>query len=602
MLKIRLTLALFLASLPLSAAPREPVEGVLPPELAWSGKSRSLAIAPSERWVTPFETSGLVASPRYDDTVAWLKKLVAAAPELRMESLGKSPEGRDIWMVIASKERTFTPEALRKSGKPTVFVQSGIHSGEIDGKDAGMMLLRDMTVRGTKRELLAGASLLFVPIFNVDGHERSSKFSRINQRGPVEQGWRTTSRNLNLNRDYTKLDAPEMRAVVRALDRWNPDLYIDVHVTDGADYQYDVTWGYSGNWAWSPATSTWLDRVLHPKVDGDLRAMGHIPGPLIWGVDDYDLFKGITGWTPDPRFSNGYGNARQLPTILIENHSLKPYAQRVLGTYVFLESVLRTVAADASGLRDAIVEDRALRPDTVTVEWTLDQKNIESLEFLGVEFKLVPSAVSGDLLVEWTGKPVTRTVPYMVGRVPGASIEMPKAYWVPAAWTDVIERLRIHGVRMETLAAGREVEVEMDRMGEPAFAKEPFEGRFRVTAPATPEMRRERYPAGSVRIPTDQPLGVLAALLLDPRSPDSFFQWGFFDEVLERKEYVEGYVMDPTAETMMARDASLRAEFHKKLAEDEAFRKSPQARRQWFYERTPYFDQRLRLYPVGREK
>jgi hypothetical protein len=598
-----LTFAILLSSFPaIAAVQREAVEGVLPPELPWNGKSRALAVAKSDAWATPFEVSGLVASPAYDETVAWLRTLVAAAPQLRMESLGRSPEGREIWMVIASKDRAFTPEAARRSGKPLLFVQAGIHSGEIDGKDAGMMLLRDMTVRGTKRELLDGATFLFVPIFSVDAHERRSPYSRINQRGPAVQGWRTNSRNLNLNRDYTKVDTPEMRAMVRALDRWNPDLYIDVHVTDGADYQYDVTWGYSGPWAWSPATSKWLDAKLRPNVDSGLRAMGHIPGPLTWGVDDYDLFKGIVEWTPDPRFSNGYGNARQIPSILIENHSLKPFAQRVFGTYVFLESTLRTLAAEGSALRKAIAEDRAARPSAIPVSWKADAEHPKSMDFLGVAYRLRPSAVSGDLLVEWTGKPITARVPVSTASVPDATIALPKAYWVPAAWPDVIERLRIHGIRMETLAAPREVDVEMDRMGEPDYAKEPFEGRFRVTAQATPEMRRERYPAGSVRVPTDQPLGVLAAILLDPRSPDSFFQWGFFVEVLERKEYSEGYVTDPTAELMMEKNPALRVAFVKRLSEDELFRTSPAARREWFYERTPYFDDRYMLYPVGREK
>jgi hypothetical protein len=505
-------------------------------------------------------------------------------------------------MVIASKDRAFTPEAARKSGKPLLFVQAGIHSGEIDGKDAGMMLLRDMTVRGTKRELLDGATFLFVPIFSVDAHERRSAYSRINQRGPEIQGWRTNARNLNLNRDYMKLDTPEMRAMVHALDRWNPDLYIDVHVTDGADYQYDVTWGYSGPWAWSPAASRWLDAKLKSRVDADLRAMGHIPGPLTWGSDDYELFKGIVEWTPDPRFSNGYGNARQIASILIENHSLKPFAQRVFGTYVFLESTLRALAADGVGLRKANAGDRAARPSTVPVSWKADAEHPTEIDFLGVEYRLRPSAISGDLVVEWTGKPVTVRVPVSTRSVPDAMIARPKAYWVPPAWGDVIERLRIHGIRMETLTAQREVEVEMDRFGTPDFAEAPFEGHFLVTAPATAETRRELYPAGSVRVPTDQPLGTLAMLLLDPRSPDSFFQWGFFHETLERKEYSEAYVTDPTAERMMEKNPALREEFTKKLAGDEAFRTSPDARRQWFYERTPYFDDRYRLYPVGREK
>ena len=195
-------------------------QAILPPLVPWNGKSRTLAVSKNDPWITPSEKSDFRLSPSYDETVAWLRKLVAAAPELKMISLGKSPEGRDIWMVVASREKQFTPEQFRKNGKPTIFAQAGIHPGEIDGKDAGLMLLRDMTVRGTKKELLDRANFLFVPIFNVDGHERSSKFGRVNQRGPEKMGWRTNSKNLNLNRDYAKIDTPEMEEMVRALNQW----------------------------------------------------------------------------------------------------------------------------------------------------------------------------------------------------------------------------------------------------------------------------------------------------------------------------------------------------------------------------------------------
>src|SRR5581483_6620355 len=203
--------------------------------------SQSLIAAPDDKWITVAEKTNFTATPNYTQTVAYLKQLAIAAPELRMISLGRSPEGRDIWMVVASRDHLFTPETLHRSMRPTVFVQAGIHAGEIDGKDAGLMLLRDLTVDNRWRSLLDRANLLFIPILNVDGHERASQYNRMNQRGPDVTGWRTNARNLNLNRDYTKLDTPEVRAVVTALDVWKPDLYMDIHVSDGSDYQYDIT-------------------------------------------------------------------------------------------------------------------------------------------------------------------------------------------------------------------------------------------------------------------------------------------------------------------------------------------------------------------------
>lgn len=595
-----LPLLVLLSTTPAGAA-EPPHFADLPPDLPWSEKSLELAVEPEHPWATPFEQSGLVDSPPYEDTVAWLERLVEAAPELSMTSLGKSPQGREIWLVVASAEGAKTPEEVHASGKPVLFAQAGIHPGEIDGKDAGMMLLRDMTVRGIKKELLENATFLFVPIFSVDGHERRSPYGRVNQRGPVSTGWRTTSRNLNLNRDYAKADTLEMRHMLEALNRWRPDLYVDLHVTDGEDYQYDVTFGWNGPHGWSPSIARWLDEVFRPAAEADLKDWGHVPGPLTFGVDPFDIRKGIFGWTASPRFSNGYGDARHLPTILVENHSLKRYDRRVLGTYVFLESALETLAKHGDALRKAVTEDRARRPETLPLAFQVPNTPPRTMEFLGVEHRLVPSAISGSLAVEWTGEPVTFEVPVIAATEPAATAKRPVAYWIPPAWRDVIEVLRLHGVEMEEISQPRMLELEMLRLAEPELAEEPFEGRVMVTTTPVPETRTETFPPGSVRIPTDQPLGDLVMLLLEPEAPDSFFQWGFFHEILSRTEYAEGYLMEKMAARMLEEDEDLRRRWLEALANDAELRGDPRARLQWFYEQTPYYDERVRLYPVGRE-
>ena len=590
-----------LAQTQFSAAASEPI---LPPLIPWNGKSRALVVAKDDPWITPAEKSDLRASPSYDDTIAWLRELVAAAPQLKLVSLGKSSDGRDIWMVVASQQKQFTPEALRKGGKPIVFAQAGIHAGEIDGKDAGMILLRDMTVRGTKRELLERANFLFVPIFNVDGHERNSRFSRPNQRGPEVMGWRTTSRNLNLNRDYAKADAPEMQAMLRALNQWQPDLYLDLHVTDGADYQYDITFGFNPVGGHSPAIAGWLEKTFRPSLTTDLGAAGHIPGPTDvpnW-TDPLDWKKGIKSWMSDPRFSNGYGDVRHLPTVLLETHSLKPYDQRVLGTYVFLESALRVAGQSAAELRAAIGADTKRRSATIPLTWEDDPAApSETLEYRGIETRVVPSEIAGGVRLEYTGKPATATVPYQRKRV-SSSVSRPKAYWIPAAWRDVIERLQVHGIQVERVDEAREVPVTMYRLEEAKFEAEAFEGRVRLSATPVAEKRTERFARGSARVSMDQPLGDLAAVLCEPGSPDSFFQWGFFNEVLQQTEYIEPYVIEPMAERMMAADPKLAQEFRDKLASDEAFRGSAEQRRRWFYMRTAFVDERWKLFPIAREE
>lgn len=266
-------------------------DSILPPIHPWSGASETLLLSAEQPWATPFEQQGYVSSPNYHDTMEWLDKLVDSSDVLQKVSIGKSPQGRDIWMIVASQDGVSTAQALSDNGKATVLVQAGIHSGEIDGKDAGMMLLRDISHRN-KRDLLENVNLLFIPIFSVDAHERSSKFNRVNQRGPINMGWRTTANNLNLNRDYAKADALEMQHLIQAINIWQPDLYIDIHVTDGIDYQYDVTFGYNVAQGYSPSIFTWLESIYRPAVEHALTEQGHIPGQLVFANDNTDMTKG----------------------------------------------------------------------------------------------------------------------------------------------------------------------------------------------------------------------------------------------------------------------------------------------------------------------
>ncbi|CAN5628680.1 M14 family metallopeptidase [soil metagenome] len=602
-MKLAATLTLLCVSFCLAAdCPPAAMQPIFPPALPWSGKSRSLAVDPSDKWATPCEQSGFQLSPDYNETIAWLKKLVDAAPnQLKIISLGKSPEGRDIWMVIASKEGNFDPAALKQSGKPTFFAQAGIHSGEIDGKDAGMMLLRELTV-GKQSALLDRANLLFVPIFSVDAHERRSRYTRSNQNGPEITGWRTNSRNLNLNRDYAKIDTPEMRAMIGALNTWQPDLYYDLHVTDGSDYNHDITFGCNGPHAHSPAIAKFLQQTLMPMLDKSLTDGGHFPGRLVFEVDNLNPEKGIVEMTAEPRYSHGYGDARHIPSFLVENHALRPYDQRVLGTYVLLESTMRAIGEKSQALRDAIEKDRAARPEPIPLAFAEAEKP-EMIDYAGVEFRLSPSAITGGVRVEWLGKPKTYHVPYIRTNKVVASAKRAKAYIVPISWPEVIDRLRVHGIQMETFNSPRAADVTMYRIDDAKLMAEPFEGHVGLSdLKATPEKRRETFAAGSVRVPTDQPLGDLAALLLEPMSPDSFLRWGFYNEILSRTEYIDAYIMDPMAQQMMEADPKLAAEFMKKLAEEKDFASSPTKRLEWFYSKTPFSDERWRLYPVAREE
>ncbi len=587
-----LLLAPFLLTSVLAAGPQD----LLPPAPPWHGASEALIVQPDNPWITPAEKTGLTDSPDYDDTIAWLRKLCAATPLVTMTEFGRTPQGRPLYAVVARKGT---------GDKPVLLAQAGIHSGEIDGKDAGLMLLRDLAFGG-KGALLDRVTFVFVPVFSADAHERSSEWNRPNQRGPVHQGWRTTAQNLNLNRDYMKADAPEMQAMLRLINQWQPALYLDLHVTDGIDYQYDITYGFNGwdgQFAWSPRSAAWLDRQWRPATEAALKVAGHIPGGLVFAKNDRDLTQGILSGPGNPRFSNAYGDLRHIPSVLVENHSLKPYKQRVLGTYVLLEASLKILGDQAAAVKSAIAADLAARPAALAVNWNGNSDELGAIDFAGIAYDEYVSPASGVKEVRWLGTPKTyEKLPVHLNTKPGAELRRPRAYWVPVTKPEVIARLKLHGVRMETLTQPQETRLTMYRLVNPKSAADPFEGHHALTTGVAPESRVETFPAGSVRISTDQPLGDLAMALLEPESVDSFLAWGFFPEILQRTEYIEGYVIAPLAEQMLADDPKLKAGFEAKLAAEPKFAADPTARLQWFYARSKFYDERYLLYPVGIER
>lgn len=598
---LRITSLLLLCTTVAGAQPAPEWDNLLPPELPWRGKSERLVVRADDPWITPTERSGFTTTPDYAATRAWLERLVASSELFRIERFGTSALGREMYAVVGSKDR-----GPLDPNKPLVLMQGGIHSGEIDGKDAGLMLLRDIAFRG-KTQLLDRVNLLFVPIFNVDGHENHSPYSRPNQRGPLSQGWRTTAQNINLNRDYSKADSPEMQSMFELIRRHDPDLYLDLHVTDGVDYVHDITFsfpGWGGHNARSVAGGEWLDRVFRPEVEQALKANGHLPAPYISPIDARAPEKGIFMRPGRARTSTGFGDLRRLPTVLVENHSLKPYRQRVLGTYILIEQALKTSATHGARLLAARSTDLQRRPDKIEIAWKDDlQQPIASFLFHPVARETFRSVASGREEVRWLGRKAEPVhVPVFTAR-PVVTVNRPAAYWVPATKTEVLDRLRRHGIEMEVLSSPRTVQVELTRLvggrHDPTAEKE---GRFPATADSfVPVQRQVTYPSGSVRISTDQPLGELASVLLEPRSNESFLAWGFFPEILQRTEYIDGYVIAPLADRMLQSNPELAREFNARLAADPAFAKDGDARLAWFYERTPFFDPSYGIYPVGRE-
>ena len=574
-------------------------------------------------WATPSEKSNYRITPRYDETMAYIRRVAAAAPkQVKIELFGTTAGGYPLYSVIVAKDGALTPAEAHQSNRAVVLIQNGIHSGEIDGKDASLALLRDAVITKTQAKLLERAVLVIIPVYNVDGHERVSKYNRINQNGPEQMGFRTNAQNLNLNRDYMKADTPECRAFLALYTKWQPDFYFDNHVTDGADYQYDITYSVPHGPDVNPPLAAWVTKSLFPYVDESVSKTGHVIGPYIEPVVPEDPVKGLKINQSTPRFSDGYLVMRNRPGMLVEMHMLKDYKTRVTGNYELMRATLEVINRDADALlkinrdADAAMRDSFAGHDTV-LRWVADGTTTP-FRFRGYKYTIVDSDLSGGKWTQYTHEPLEVEIPMQSGIKVTKSIKAPAGYVVPGAWSRVIHVLKAHGVQMQTLAAAKTLDVETYQCPTPKWMQSPFEGRHAATfsgegigdtsstpqpegAPScTVKTETVTYPHGSVIVPTSQPAGRVAVEWLEPEAPDSALTWGFFDAIFEQKEYGEPYVMEKVARDMIAKDPQLKAEYDQKVTSDPAFAKNSFARLNWFFQHSPWWQEVNGKYPVGR--
>ena len=552
---------------------------------------------------TPAEKTNYRQTPNYADTIAFAKQLADASPAIEYRGFGHSGQGRELPLIIASETQTFTPEAAKEQRKAVVLIQACIHSGEPDGKDAGFALLRDIAISKTATGILNNVVLLFIPIYNADGHERSTPYNRINQNGPESMGWRTTSTYQNLNRDYMKADTPETRAWLRLWNEWQPDLFIDCHVTDGADYRCNITYHHEHHAGVDDAVVEWERSVFGGKVAPATAAAGNVISWYLEFIDNRDLTLGTRDFNGSPRFSTGYVPLRNRPGILIETHMIKDYRSRVIGTYDFLRAALTEVNNDPERLlrvgREA--DQRTIEAGSGVYPLAFEiTDNATPFDLKAFKYTTEESDVSGDLRVVYGREPLDLTIPmYDTFRVT-AAVAPPLHYIVPIQWRDVIDVLHAHGVHFQSLAESTAIEVESYRFVNVAWPSGPFEGRHLPRFEVERVTETREFPAGSVVIATAQPLGKLILNLLEPEAPDSFARWGFFNAIFEEKEYAEHYVLETLAREMMEKDPELKREFEAQVASDPDFAASPADRLRFFYRRSPYWDPQMNLYPVGR--
>jgi hypothetical protein len=404
-----------------------------------------------------------------------------------------------------------------------------------------------------------------------------------------------------------KADAPETRAFLKLWNDWKPDFFIDCHVTDGADFQYNLTYEFAHHAEVSTFVKDWMNEHFDINIAAKVEKEGNLLTHYLQ-FDGREVTKGIETFIPTPRFATGYTPLRNRAGLLIETHSLKPYKSRVRGTYDILRYTIEEINENKASLFEA---NRKADAETVSRGKTYDAnrrfplrqeitKKSTAFDFKGVEYRLEDSEISGTKRIIYGTKPLDITIPKFDEARISASAAPPLYYIVPPQWTDAIEVLQAHGVQFRRLTKPLQIEVESYRFRDVKFAAGSFENRVTLNFKTDAIKETREFPAGSILVPLAQETANVAIHLLEPNSPDSFVYWGFFNAIFEQKEYGEGYVLEKLAREMLALDASLRKEFEERLKE-EKFAKNPFARLSFFYERSPYFaNQRIGIYPVGR--
>lgn len=548
----------------------------------------------AQEWTTLAENTDFRKTPRYEETMDYFRKLAQASDMVNFEKFGVSPQGRDLNIVIVDKDGLTSPEAIRAKGRMAILVQCCIHSGEPDGKDAVMIWLRDLVLFGKDKNLLDDISFVVIPIFNVDGHEDFRATNRINQNGPEELGTRNTAQLLNLNRDYLKSDTPEVKAWLRLYNKWNPELFIDCHVTNGADFQYVMTYDIEnhGKAITEPMHSFSKD-VFEAQLNKKMTAAGFPMFPYCEYERTYAPELGASLDVFDPRYSQSYVAYRNRLGLLLETHIYKPYKSRVMATLEAIRQSAYILQANKKELLRSIeLADKAtstpeFRKTPFPIKYEIDKSQVSHVDYLGWQRDTVKSDLSGGQWVKHNyDKPFTYSVPLYQHHKITQEVRIPKAYVIMPQYGALTELLELHGLRYTVLEKATEMEVETYRYTGGTFSTRQSEGRVPVVKTSyTTQTEKLLCPAGSYIVDMNQPNAKLAVYMFEPDAPGSLTYWGFFNvHVQSDNEYwINMAYMEVKGREMLEQDPAIRAEFEQKMKNPE-FAGNPDAILGYFYD------------------
>ncbi len=557
--------------------------------------------AQTSDFVTPHEKDN-ATSATYSQAIDYYQRLARSYSQLQLREWGMTDAGFPLHTAVLSKDKVFDPVELRRQNKRILLVNNAIHPGEPEGVDATMMLFRDILQKAELQPLLDKVVFVTIPFYNIGGGLNRGCCSRASQNGPEAYGFRGNAKNLDLNRDFIKCDSKNARTFTQIFNYWQPDVFVDNHTSNGADYTYTMTMLATQEDKLGPVLGDYLRNDLLPQLYADMadRDLEMCPYVNVWGdIPD----NGIPGFNDSPRYSSGYAAQHHCIAFVPETHMLKPYPSRVHATYQFMEVLLKNMNRDAQKigkLRQEAVA-RAMTQKTMPLNYQLDKTQVDSIIFKGYQAKYKPSEISGlDRLWYDRSAPYARTIPYMNHFKPALEVEKPVAYIIPQAYSEVIELLKMNGVKFQRLSEDATIEPEMYyiKKYETQSAYESHYLHYNIEVEKV--VRPWDFHKGDFVAYTDQPAVRFLMETLEPQNLDSYFAWNFFDGILGQKEWFSSYVFEDMAATFLKENPVVREELESRKKADPKFAEQGMAQLAFVYQRSPYFEQTLNLYPVGR--
>ncbi len=562
-------------------------------------------VGPASKLLTPFEKGNGNQSPSYEEGMRFWYELAQKSPHVAMEEYGNTDANLPLHLMIWSADGSFSSEQAEEKNKHIVFINNAIHPGEPDGVDATMLLFRDLSANDSLKEKFKDIVLVAIPYYNIGGALQRNTSFRANQNGPEEYGFRGNAKNYDLNRDFIKMDSDNMWAFARYFHKWNPLVFIDNHVSNGADYQYVVTYLSCQEDKLGEVMGPYQRDKLNPLMEEKMTEKNHLISPYVNVFGRQPEKGGIVQFFDSPRYASGFGGLFQSFSYTVETHMLKPYKDRVLGTYDFMLSLCEIIRENGNEMEEIKENQQTvwLEVDSIPLQWKLDSQRVDSLNFHGYHSEYIPSELTGAPRLKYhQDQAKTFEIPFYNRYQASLYRPKPKAYLIPQAWKEIMDRMKRNGVKSwSRLEKDSLIQVNAIKVKNFETLTRPFEGHYlhyNTEVEYSPEKYQARKGDFLVELESDRDFFIMS--VLEPEAIDSYFNWNFFDTYLQQKEGYSSYVFEDKALEILAQDPELKSRFEEKKDTDPSFASNPAWQLYWVYTQSEHYEDNHMRLPVFR--